>query len=162
MEQPKFCPHCGTATVGEMKFCTSCGKSVFPEAAANPLPALPKKKSPWGYILITVFFLWIGWHYLLAPAMELAQQYNVTYRISGTTRAASLTIQNANQSSEQRDVDVPWEISFKAHGGQFVYLSAQNKWDAGVVKCDILIDGKIVRTATADTAYGIATCSGKL
>jgi hypothetical protein len=46
MEHPKFCPHCGTATVGEMKFCPSCAKSIVIGDIPAPSPS-KKPVSPW-------------------------------------------------------------------------------------------------------------------
>ena len=42
-EKPNFCPHCGTAIVGEMRFCTVCGK----QTRGEPIPqaASPTKKN---------------------------------------------------------------------------------------------------------------------
>lgn len=46
VEDPKFCPHCGAARVGEMRFCVSCGKQIVSDAAPASAPqvAPPRKK----------------------------------------------------------------------------------------------------------------------
>jgi hypothetical protein len=86
----------------------------------------------------------------------------VTYRMTGTAYSASLTYQNASGGTEQKDARLPWEWSFAAVNGQFVYISGQNRGTAGAVTCAILLDGAIVKTSTSDGAYKIASCSGKL
>jgi hypothetical protein len=145
------CKHCGVAF----------GGAPVASAPAQQV-AVVKKRSLAPYILITLAFLGACYVLFLAPALRIAERHTVVYRVTGTTRAASLTIQNANGGTEQRDIGVPWDTSFNAGGGQFLYLSAQNKWDAGVVRCDILLDGHVVQSATADAAYGIASCSGHI
>jgi hypothetical protein len=166
-EHPKFCPHCGTAVVGTMKFCTSCGKAVIADMQQSaPVSAPPvKKKSPaWAYVLITLLFLWGGWQFLVAPGMRVANRgaYSVTYRVSGTTPSAGLTLQNASGGTEQKDVSLPWESSFKASDGQCVYISAQKSTEMGTIHCEILLNGSVVKSAEANAAYGIASCSGRI
>jgi hypothetical protein len=56
-------------------------------------------------------------------------------------------------------VRVPWEASFDAKGGSFLYVSAQNEATAGSVTCEILLDGESRTTSTSSGAYVIAECS---
>ena len=88
--------------------------------------------------------------------------YKVTYRVSGSTSSASLTYQNATGGTDQKDVSVPWEESFSAAPGTFLYLSAQNQSEYGALKAEILLDGVAVQSGEADTAYGIASASGRI
>lgn len=87
---------------------------------------------------------------------------HITYRITGTTKNVDITMSNASGGTEQRNVGTPWYVSFDANGGRSLYISGQNKWDAGVVTCEILVNDKVVQTASSNVAYGIATCSGAL
>jgi hypothetical protein len=87
---------------------------------------------------------------------------SITYRITGTTGNVDVTLTNASGGTEQRKIKPPYELAFDGVDGQALYISGQNKWDAGVVACDILVNGKVVQTATSSAAFGIATCSGKL
>lgn len=86
----------------------------------------------------------------------------VTYRITGTTGNVDITLTNASGGTEQRNVKPPYELTFDGASGQALYISGQNKWDAGAVTCEILVDGKVVQTATSSAAFGIATCSGRV
>jgi hypothetical protein len=86
----------------------------------------------------------------------------VVYRITGTTGNVDVTLKNASGGTEQRNVAPPYTLNFDGLGGQVLYLSGQNKWDAGMVTCEILVDGKVVQTASSSTPFGIATCSGGL
>lgn len=54
MEHPKFCPHCGTAVIGTMQFCTSCGKRVTDAAPTAPAPAKPASRVPLLVVLCVV------------------------------------------------------------------------------------------------------------
>lgn len=90
----------------------------------------------------------------------------VIYRIGGAKYAdrveASLTYRNATGGTEQKNVTVPWETSFTALPGQFLYLSAQNTGSRGAVTCDILVNGQSIQSARAEGGYKIATCSGSV
>lgn len=87
---------------------------------------------------------------------------SVTYRITGTTGNVDVTLTNASGGMEQQNIKPPYELSFTGASGQALYISGQNKWNAGVVTCEILIDGKVAQTATSNAAFGVATCSGKV
>ena len=175
-DAPRFCPHCGADQQSvATEFCTSCGKrktpgtpQVAPAAtpAATPAQVPPKRRSPIGYIVITLLFL-VGCYWLLiAPAMRINEQaktYTVVYRISGSARSVDLTYQNASASSEQaRSKPVPWNMTFSAHPGEFLYVSAQNNDASGTVKCELLVNGTVVKSAESNGAYTIATCNVRL
>ena len=92
-----------------------------------------------------------------------AKAYDVTYHIGGTARSADLTYSNAGGDTEQQnDKAVPWLTSFTGHGGQFLYVSAQNQGETGTITCEIILNGAVVKSAQSNGAYAIASCSGKL
>lgn len=82
-----------------------------------------------------------------------------TYRVSGTAPGALLTYRNAAGETEQASVTLPWELSFTAKGGNFLYVSAQNEGAAGSVACEILLDDVGRTNSTSSGPYVIATCS---
>lgn len=86
----------------------------------------------------------------------------VTYRITGTTGNVDITLTNASGGTEQINVKPPWSVEFAGSAGRALYVSGQNKWDAGTVTCEILVGGQIVQTATSNTPFGVATCSGRI
>jgi len=86
----------------------------------------------------------------------------VLYRITGTSGNVDVTLTNASGGTEQRNIAPPYTLGFDAVSGQALYISGQNRWDAGVLTCEILVDGQVVQTATSNAAFGIATCSSKL
>jgi hypothetical protein len=85
--------------------------------------------------------------------------YKVTYRVRGTAGAVALTYRNAQGGTEQSSVRLPWELSFDAKGGSFLYVSAQNQGATGSVTCEILLDDESRTTSTSNGAYVIAECS---
>ena len=134
--------------------------------------ALPSKKSSTSVAVPTVR----ATVRVVAPKAAPTSRYRtVTYRVSGKTAEASLTYQNAQGGTEQEDVQLywvpagggrnprPWEKTFTAPPGTFVYLSAQNKtaFDHDLI-VEILVDGQPWKSSTSVGAYKIATCNGAL
>jgi hypothetical protein len=85
--------------------------------------------------------------------------FKVTYRVKGTAGSAVLTYRNARGGTEQSNARLPWELSFDAKGGLFLYVSAQNEGTSGSVTCEILLDGETRTSSTSSGAYVIAECS---
>lgn len=90
--------------------------------------------------------------------------YQVTYRVTGFERGeGSITYTNAGGDTEMRGKEsFPWEKSFSATVGTFVYVSVQNARDYGNVKCEILLNGKVVKESESSGGHVIASCSGRL
>jgi hypothetical protein len=84
--------------------------------------------------------------------------YKVTYRVRGTAGRVALTYRNREGATEQSTVPVPWQVSFDASRGSFLYLSAQNREAAGSVTCEILLGDETRSTSTVTGAYVIAEC----
>jgi hypothetical protein len=84
----------------------------------------------------------------------------IVYLVDGTTPIASLTYRNRTGGTEQITVRTPWEFSFEAAPGEFLYLSAQNETDSGYITCKITNKGEGVASAKSTAPYGIASCSG--
>jgi hypothetical protein len=100
--------------------------------------------------------------YSSAPA-----SYQVTYRVAGYKSSGSITYANAGGDTEMRGEEYfsdaqPWEKTFSAKPGAFVYVSVQNKKDYGVVSCAILLNGTVLKESRSEGAYVIASCSGSL
>jgi hypothetical protein len=88
--------------------------------------------------------------------------YRVTYVVTGSTNRASVTYSNSQDNTEQRDVLVPWEVTYTMAAGQFAYVSAQNDNDWGTIECVIELDGVAWEQAKSSGAYKIASCSGSV
>jgi len=85
--------------------------------------------------------------------------FKVTYRVKASAGSAKLTYRNAEGGTVQTSARVPWETSFDARGGSFLYVAAQNQGATGSVTCEILLDGESRTTSTSSGAYVIAECS---
>jgi len=83
--------------------------------------------------------------------------YQVTYQVTGSAQRASVTYWTAD-GMEQRTVDLPWKRTFKAQEHQIIGVVAQNESDSGSIKCEILVNGKVTKTATSTGAYSLVTC----
>ncbi len=87
--------------------------------------------------------------------------HRVTYQLTGSSSSASITIENESGGTEQHTVAVPWTKEFRAHQGQFVYLSAQNQ-GLGRLEAIIYVDGRPIQRAETTEQYGIASASGSV
>ncbi len=91
----------------------------------------------------------------------MAIPHHVTYQLTGSGGAASITIKNESGGTEQHTVPVPWTKEFDAPAGRFLYLSAQNKGD-GLLEATIYVDAKPIQHAETTERYGIASVSGRV
>lgn len=167
------CSRCGRPLHPQAEGCAFCKQKFAlgskPAAAATtPVVVQKKASNPIGIIVITVcvalVFLWFVGAFGggSGRAVPSKSTYLIGYRVTGTTSAASLTYENAQGGTEQKKVSVPWDTSFYAAPGAFLYLSAQNEREVGSITCEILVDNKVVKTSTSGGGYTIASCSGKL
>lgn len=94
----------------------------------------------------------------LSPLGPVAPQ--VEYRVRGSR--ASLTYANDQEGTAQvSNATLPWSYAFSgARTGQFLYISAQNTGDSGVITVEIYKRGTLYRTTTSSGAFAIATASG--
>ncbi len=85
----------------------------------------------------------------------------VTYSVTGSASAASLTYQNDSGGTNQQTVNLPWTRTFSGFGsGDFLYVSAQNQDDHGTLRCEIKIGSRVAFSSDASGAYSICTASG--
>jgi hypothetical protein len=101
--------------------------------------------------------------------------------VDGTAKYVNLTLTSRDGGKEQRTIKLPFELSFYAKGGQFLYLSAQkaritkttlhvlgdtqdvvDEGVAGSVHVLIRVGGAVLQEASSDAPYGVATAEGKL
>lgn len=87
--------------------------------------------------------------------------HTVRYSVEGSARGASLTYENAEGGTEQKDVSIPWQQSFSMKEGDYVYISAQNMFgDDGSITTRIIVDGKEFKKSSSSGAYKISDVSG--
>jgi hypothetical protein len=86
-----------------------------------------------------------------------SRDYRVTYKLDGTARTAHVTYTNQDGGTEMEDVTVPWEKTFTARRGHFLYISAQIGTQSGSLKAQIDVDGKQFKSAISHGAHNITS-----
>jgi hypothetical protein len=94
-----------------------------------------------------------------ARPQDVSPTYKVTYRVRGSAGRVALTYRTGQGGTEHSVVPLPWQTSFDARGGSFLYVSAQNQDSTGSVTCEILLGEETRATSTASGAYVIAECA---
>jgi hypothetical protein len=81
----------------------------------------------------------------------------VRYEVSGSAGVAQL-INYQTDAGQLRAVNarLPWSTEFTAFGGQVFVLSAQAE---GTVSCRIIVDGNVIKDATASGTPARTVCS---
>jgi hypothetical protein len=108
--------------------------------------------------LLSIVALWLCLAFLCCSGGAPNKNYQVTYRVDGTG-GASLTYSNETGGTEQQEVTLPWTKTFSGTAGEFLYLSAQNHEEYGGIVASISINGRVVKDATSQGGYTIATVS---
>jgi hypothetical protein len=180
MTDAGFCPGCGIARVAGVARCPRCGQTFDPSPIlAAPAGRAVKRPSRlyrglvWslGGLLVLVVAGYastlIGHQGTQGP---VSRQVVVTYALTGSATAASLTYTDASGNIQQAtNVRVPLTsktgsagLTFEATHGAFVSFSAQNNGDVGDLTCTISADGTVINTGRSSGGYSIVSCSGQL
>jgi hypothetical protein len=90
---------------------------------------------------------------------SLTSEYK--YEVSGTSGNYSVTIQNADDNTQQwSEVGNGWWYSWDQTGTRWLYISAQNNNSSGSVTVKIIKEGEVISENTSFGGYTIATVSG--
>jgi len=99
----------------------------------------------------------------------------IRYEVTGTALSARVTMNNADMGIEQFDIHVPWFEEFHPHfkssdkvdkfgNGMYYYdafISARNNGDSGSITVKLYRKGHLIKKATSNGAYVVATVSNK-
>lgn len=88
----------------------------------------------------------------------------ITYEVTGKTAGnITYTTDGAGSQEQQSTVKLPWRKTINVPAGfAFVSLLAQNG-GSGQITCRITDNsGKVIKEATSNGAYAIASCSGSV
>jgi predicted nucleic acid-binding Zn ribbon protein len=164
------CQYCGREIPDDSQLCPYCGQSVQSVSSAKPQEKKKKKRAGLLLAAVATVAAVCLCVFLLADTGDRTdngsgrerQSYYVRYEVTGTTSRASLTYENESENTEQRVVEVPWEMTFYATEGQFLYVSAQNELAQGSIECKITVNDEVVESASSEGSYVIASCSGSV
>jgi hypothetical protein len=93
---------------------------------------------------------------VLTPSGGKSVLYEVT-STSGT--ATDVTYEIGNGTQQETHVALPWSKTFTTGGGiQPLVVTAQNP-GAGVISCQISVDGTVVSEHTSSGQYAVVVCS---
>ena len=87
--------------------------------------------------------------------------YNVEYNVTGTSKRAIITYTNEKGWTDKLEASVPWRWKSPAGApaGTSLYISAQAR-DSGLIKVEIIIDGKVWKEQENFGPFVMATASG--
>lgn len=108
-----------------------------------------------------VILVFVGMLLLTAGCDSLDNKVTIQYRVTGAVSSVDLTYENRSGNTEQiSEAPLPWSYEFTAEIGDFVYVSAQNNDDSGIIRVEIKSEGRVIEEATSSGAFVIATASG--
>lgn len=161
--------------------CSKCRSTLQPEWKACPNCGQPTNAPSFsiGRVLGCVVFVIVGFFLFVAfvvsqhtpndatvsgssPLSLTPATRTVTYKVSGTASAASLTYETPQGSSVQIDVSLPWSLDQTFKDGDFAYISAQNKGEDGSVTTEIYVNGTLWKSSTSEGAYKISDAQGSV
>jgi serine/threonine protein kinase len=90
--------------------------------------------------------------------------HTITYKIGGTSGRADVTYSTPS-GSEQHDIDVPWQTSFKADEEDFDFpqiLAGTKGGGTRTITCEIYVDGVKVKSGKSNGEFKNVTCRGGL
>ncbi|MDY6957652.1 MAG: hypothetical protein SVK08_00710 [Halobacteriota archaeon] len=114
-------------------------------------------------ILIMGFIVVLGVVWFGGSVADSVSPHNIKYEVAGIVPGEGLvdvTIQNENGDTSQfSGVPIGWTYEFEAQPGDFVYVSAQNKQDDGIIIVSIYVDDVVRESNKSEGAYVIAAAS---
>lgn len=120
---------------------------------------LPTNNSLMYFVVFTIIVIFVTW-ILRGGLSGLLGPNNVEYRVTGTPYNVSIAYENSTGNYEQITTTLPWSYpKFAASHRQYLSVAVQTEW-GGVITCEILVNGVVVKTATSQGQYATAICSG--
>lgn len=70
---------------------------------------------------------------------------------------ANVYFENASGGTSDLDVELPWEVSFTAPEGQFIYFSLSPRAEGQALKLEVLVNGRVRQNATVKGTFNSAS-----
>ena len=95
---------------------------------------------------------------------DAPRTFTVQYTVSGTVlndnTSASITYRNQGGGTSQVSAAMPWQTTFTATEGDFLYVSGQRGSAQGGIAATIWVNGAQFKTSFSSGPFVIATASG--
>jgi hypothetical protein len=95
-----------------------------------------------------------------SPTAPTPTSVSVKYKVESPYSAGVTYATAGGGTSQQARAISPWQYTFTAKTGDFLYLSAQNDSSSGCVFVTIYVNDAIFKSGSSCGAYVIATVSG--
>ncbi|WOC11936.1 MmpS family transport accessory protein [Gordonia sp. MP11Mi] len=145
-----------------------------PNPYQQPYPYQPpKKRKVWPWIvggIILVFVAIIGGCVAIVGSAvdsvdkESKREVTVTYRVTGTGATSITWTDKDFNTAQDTNASLPWEKTVTVTGfAKAASLTVTNdESDNASSKCEILVDGQVKYTQTANGPFASASCSGSV
>lgn len=130
----------------------------------------PKKKHTFRNIMIAILvvggLMIAGCVALIGGAAneidkQSKDESTVVYTLTGTAKKVDVTYttDGSTSTSQENGQKLPWTKTIKVKGLMKIYqVMGQNTGPRGTVKCEIKVDGKVLKTGQSKGGYAIASC----
>ena len=140
--------------------CHECGAEISSQASACPKCGAKPKSNPWIAAGIFAAIAYFSFQFFSTGTVNSSStKHTVTYEVQSTSGVASLTYQNEQGGTEQREVATPWSRTMQMTNGSFLYVSAQNPKEWGDTLVIIRVNGIEVKQSRAQGGFTIATAN---
>jgi hypothetical protein len=81
----------------------------------------------------------------------------VIYKVTGSATSVDITYSTSNGTTQQKTINLPYEIEYSYFSNDFKYISAQNNSSFGSVRVELFIKNSLISQGFCDGGYCIST-----
>jgi len=106
---------------------------------------------------LTILFFWV------VSCSRFDTFYEVAYEVNGTSTSVNITFKDGEgKTREGQDVQPPWVYILNARKGFVAFCTVKNNRDSGQISVELYKEGKLLKSATSDTAFALISVSDTL